>query len=106
LNALTHTPRRPETMSLACAKIATHHSRDVRRRKRNANHLACDSLVFDLTHRRTTPPRALLWKIFLTWVKPTQRKTLRAVCQILRDKFCCWCVLEIEFEERTKTSIS
>jgi hypothetical protein len=65
-----------------------------------------DSLVFGRLRLRTTPLQALLWKKFLTWVKPTQRDALRASHQILRAEFRCMCVLEIEFEECTETSIS
>jgi hypothetical protein len=67
--------------------------------------LARDSRVFGRLHLCTTPRQALLWKKFSTWVKLTQRNTLRAFRQILRDRFFCLRALEIEFAERAKTSI-
>jgi hypothetical protein len=67
--------------------------------------LARDSLVFGRLHLCTTPLRALLWKKFLTWVKPTQRDTSPASRRILCAKVFCARAPKIEFAECTKTSI-
>jgi hypothetical protein len=49
--------------------------------------LALDSLVFDRADLRAMAPRTLLWKKFLAWAKPTQRRHLRSLARSLQVAF-------------------
>jgi hypothetical protein len=74
--------------------------------RRSANHFVLDSLVFDPNHLRVTAPWVLLWKKFLTWVKPTQRPRFAISPAIVKRNFHRQRETGIEFATCAKTSIS
>jgi hypothetical protein len=55
--------------------------------RRNANHFALDSLVFEQIHLRATPQTVLLWKKFSTRVKATQCLRRAALSAIIGNVF-------------------
>jgi len=73
--------------SPAFVKIVAHRSRDLRSRKRNANHFALDSLVFGRIHLREVTQTVHLWKKFLTWAKATQWPRLAMSDAFVENKF-------------------
>jgi hypothetical protein len=80
---LTRCTRAKRGVLIAARCSASHvenRSRGLSRGARDSlqpNHCALDSLVFDPRDHRAVLISAPLWKKFLTWVKPTQRRRLQ-----------------------------
>jgi hypothetical protein len=64
-----------------------------------------DSLIFDRNDRRVMPPQGLLWKKFLTWVKPTQRHYFALLFVINKRIFYRARETGIDFDICTRISI-
>jgi hypothetical protein len=97
---------RGEKFSRACTKMLRTDVSRCRRERRDANHLALDSLVFDRNDHREMPPQVLLWKKKFTWVKPTQRHHFAMLLVFIERDFLRARETGIDFVICARTSIT